>query len=308
MKKLCVLICFMIVLFSSCEEEYLPPVIAEEEIVVEGYIEGGENAMLPYVLLTRTSPFINRFDSAFFNNLFVHDAEVVIQIGDQRVVLNELCLNDLPADIRAEAALSFGLDTMDLRVNVCAYVDLANQLPIIEGGEYILEVEAEDKSIRATTTMPARVPLDSLRFVRLGGLVGETHVKMLGFIQDPADELNYYRYFVKEEGGPFVTGFATVTDDAFFNGLQFELEIRKPLPPNQSINLEYFGLYERGITYTVKWSTMDKAHFEFWNTLEFNQANEGPFSTYTRVASNIEGGLGIFGAYNQYQYEIRAPR
>ena len=39
-----------------------------------------------------------------------------------------------------------------------------------------------------------------------------------------------------------------------------------------------------------------------WNTLEFSNANQGPFASYTRLESNINGGLGIWGGLSVSYY------
>ncbi|MEL6924369.1 MAG: DUF4249 family protein [Bacteroidota bacterium] len=51
-------------------------------------------------------------------------------------------------------------------------------------------------------------------------------------------------------------------------------------------------------------ANIDAAHFDFWSTLEFNAVNQGPFSAYTRIASNVEGGLGIWGGYSVSFYTV----
>ena len=63
-----------------------------------------------------------------------------------------------------------------------------------------------------------------------------------------------------------------------------------------------FGLYRIGDTAQVKWINIDKDYYDFFNTLEFNRANQGPFSSYTRIKTNIKGGLGIWGGSNVQIY------
>ena len=63
-----------LVTFSSCEEEYIPDTnAAEQEIVVEGYIEAGEGSLPPYVIITRSIPFISEVNSGEFADLFEID-------------------------------------------------------------------------------------------------------------------------------------------------------------------------------------------------------------------------------------------
>jgi len=85
-----------------------------------------------------------------------------------------------------------------------------------------------------------------------------------------------------------------VTDDALFDGQSFRITLQKAEPPGTSFDDE-FGLYRVGDTATLKWMTLDQSHFDFWNTLEFSRANQGPFATYTRVRGNVSGALGVWG-------------
>jgi len=289
----------ILVLLGACEKEYTPDPPETLQFVVEGIIEFGdptENPAPPYVLLSKSAPFLNTFDEAFFNNLFVHEAIVTISSPNQNITLQEYCLNDLPQAIRDQAALSLGFDADSLSIDICAYVDLNRELLLEEGQTYQLNIEVEGETITGSTTIPPLVPIDSFRLERVNG--APDYKKMLCNISDPGNQSNFYRYFVAEEDGPFVSGFTSVVDDLFFNGLDIEFQLNKPLPPEEDFDPDLFGLFSKGTNYTIKWATMDESHFQFWYTLEYNKANEGPFSSYTRIASNINGGLGVFGAYH----------
>lgn len=69
----------MAFLFTACEQEFIPD---EGEfvskIVVEGFIEDGDNALPPYVLLTRTAPFFGEFTNDILSDLIVRDAKVML--------------------------------------------------------------------------------------------------------------------------------------------------------------------------------------------------------------------------------------
>jgi hypothetical protein len=95
-----------------------------------------------------------------------------------------------------------------------------------------------------------------------------------------------------------------VTEDVFFNGKTFEFQLLKAENINEDLDPETFGLYTIGDSIGIKWCNIDKDHFEFWNTLEFSNANQGPFAGYTRIDSNIEGGLGIWGGYSVSFYRL----
>ena len=50
--------------------------------------------------------------------------------------------------------------------------------------------------------------------------------------------------------------------------------------------------------------SIGEEQFNFWNTLEFSRANQGPFSSYTRIDHNVEGGLGIWGGIAARYYPL----
>ncbi len=296
---------FVAVLFTSCEEEFIPDIVeAEPDIVVEGYIEAGENANPPFVILTRSVPFFSEINTDEFNNLFVRDAIVTITEGDNEYELTEFCLDELTPEQQAQAAELFGLNPDSLEANFCVYLDFSFSLMGEVGKTYDLKIEAEGKTLTSSTTIPQHVPIDSLFLVDAPGVPNDTLRQMNAFIDDPAGAPNYYRYFSGVNDGPILPGFNSIVDDAFFDGLYFEFVLPKSEvnDPNVDIDPNTFGLYTVGDTATIKWCTVDKAHFDFWNTLEFNAANQGPFSSYTRIESNINGGLGIWGGYSVSYY------
>ena len=93
-------------------------------------------------------------------------------------------------------------------------------------------------------------------------------------------------------------------DDAFFDGDEFEFPLPEAEPRNTNASPTTFGLYTLGDTVTLKWTTIDEGNFNFWNTLEFNAINQGPFAAYTRIESNVTGGLGVWGGYSSHYYTL----
>ena len=238
-----------------------------------------------------------------FGELFVHDAVVNVHDGEKDVVLPELCLNDLPDAIRDQVAAVLGFNPDSTTVNFCAYVDITGNILQEEGRSFDLNIEIDETNISATTTIPAAVPLYNLTWEDPPGDPNDTMATLKVTIDDPSGEANYYRYFSASDGGPLVTPFASVVDDALFDGKEFEFPLNKAVPRNSDIDPNTFGLWTRGDTIQVKWCTIDEAHYNFWNTFDFNNNNQGPFSSYTRVDSNVEGALGIWGGYAVNIYE-----
>ncbi len=56
----------------ACETEFIPESTFDKpEIVVEGYIEHGNNALPPYLLLTKSTEYTSVISSSQLANLFV---------------------------------------------------------------------------------------------------------------------------------------------------------------------------------------------------------------------------------------------
>ena len=289
--------------FFACEQPFTPPLPEGElELVVEGYIEGGESATPPYVLLTRSQSFFAELDAETLENLFVRDAEVLVREGSTEVQLTEFCLDELSDSQKALAAQFLGLSIDDLAINLCIYTDLSGQMVGEIGKTYQLEINAEGKTLSAVTIIPPNVQVDSLFFVPPPGAPNDTLAQARLLVQDPGGEANFYRYFTEVNGGGFQAPFPSVADDRLFDGQFFELPLSKAEDRDAEFDIATNGLFTRGDSVCIKWTNLDEAHFDFWNTVEFNAANQGPFSSYTRVDHNIEGGIGIWGGYSTSFY------
>lgn len=289
----------------SCEEEFIPEVVSSEDnIVVEGYIEAGDQASPPYVILTRSLPFFSELSTEQFNTLFINDAEITVSTDEQTVTLTEICLNEVPPEFNDQVEEFLGVSFDSIGVNLCIYTDLTFSMLGEEGKSYDLLVKTGDKTLSATTRIPEAIPLDSLYFVPPPGKPNDTLAQLLVFLEDPAQVSNYYRYFTSEGNEGLQRPFDSVTDDLFFDGQNFEFPLTKAEPFGGDFDQETFGLFRIGEEATIKWMTIDEAHYNFWNTLEFSRANQGPFSSYTRIDHNIEGGLGIWGGIAAKYYDL----
>lgn len=296
---------FSMLLFTACETEFTPKPSGElPDYVVEGYIEAGQDPLPPYVLLTRTFDFFGEITPDQFSESFVHDAQVSISDGEFTVVLEEVCFFDLDTSIRDQIAEQFGFDADSLLVNFCVYLDVLGQVQAQEGKTYDLYIQVGDDIITASTQIPIHVPLDSIRFAPPPGEPNDTLAQLLCNITDPPGIMNYYRYFLATNDGPLETGFSSVEEDLFFDGKSLEFQLFNPETESGDIEPAEFGLYFVGDTVTLKWCTIDEANFDFWNTLEFSNANQGPFSNYTRIQSNVVGALGIWGGYGVSYYRL----
>lgn len=300
---------FMVWIIPACEVEFIPRDInLSPELVVEGYVEAGPEALPAYVILTRSKPFFSELSLQELDDLFVRNATVTVNDGQQTTTLSELCFNDLPSDLRQVAAERLGLNPDSVLINFCVYVDLSSQINPEPGKSYHLKIIAGDERIEATTTIPEFIPLDSLWWREAPGEPIDTLLQLMARIHDPAGQKNFYRYFCRINEGPFATPFSSVNDDILIDGKSFDFRLIRPRKEGEEFDQSTFGLFRTGDSITIKWTSIDEAHFNFWNTFEFNKGNQGPFSSYTTIDTNIEGGLGVWGAYSTGLYRLRVAR
>ncbi len=283
----------------TCEEEFIPEIDdSPPEIVVEGYIEAGDNSTTPFVILTRSIPFFSQIDLNQVDDFFVRDALITVSSENRIVELQEFCLSELDQAQQQIAAELFGLDLDSANLDFCVYVDPTSSMSGQEGKKYDLKIEVEGKVITASTTLPELSEISNYSFVDTPGVSSDTLRELRITLADRQDEVNFYRYFteVNEEG--MLAAINSVLNDLFFDGDEFEFPLPKAEAGDVEFDFESYGYYRVGDTVDIKFCTIDEAHYDFWSTLEFNRANQGPFSSYTKISYNIEGGIGIWGGYS----------
>jgi len=286
-------------LLISCEEEFTPIVEASPpDIVVEGYIEGGDNATMPYVILTRSIPFFSEIDLNQVEGFFVRDAEITVKTENRTVILEEFCLSELTEAQRGIVGELFNIQSDSTGLDFCVYIDPTFSLSGDEGTTYNLEVKVDDKLITASTLLPFKSELSNYAFFDLPGVSNDTLRELRVTLNDPANEANFYRYFTSINDEGMLAPLQSVVNDLFFDGDQFELPLAKAESGDVDFDLDTYGYYTVGDTVDIKFCTIDEAHYDFWSTLEFNRANQGPFSSYTAISYNTTGAIGIWGGYS----------
>lgn len=294
----------LLLLLMACEEQIFPVTNQEPELVVEGYIEGGEIPTPPYLLLTRSVGYSENSNQISTENLFVHDAVITVSDGVQTVTLTELCWEDLTEAEQNQALEFFGATIDSVGLNICIYLDRDLTMMGEIGKTYELTIEAEGQVLTSQTTVPPHVPLDSAYFKNRPGDNSPDFFELIAKLSDPPGQVDFYRYFTSTNGSIFAPPLSSVADDAVFDGQDFEFPLAESeLEFEDDIAPADYGFFQRGDTILLRWTNLDEAHYNFWNTVEFNSLNQGPFGSYTVIDGNIEGGLGIWGGYSNSYYE-----
>jgi Domain of unknown function (DUF4249) len=278
--------------------------------VVEGYIEAGKNQTPPYVILTKSLPAFSDFNN--LDNFFIHNAQVWVNNGLDSVLLEETCSQTLSESLqkKVNTYVNSSLKSLSKDLNFCVYVDFSRKMKGEVGKTYQLNVKTKEGNfVTAQTTIPRTISIDSAIFTRAPGQnQNDTMVQMLVYINDPIGA-DFYRYFTAINGEHYIAGKFSAFDDSFINGINTKISLLKSESSLTKSTAASYGLWKRGDSASIKLCTIDKAHFDFWNTYESNSAHNGNglFSS-VKIKHNVKGGLGIWGGYSPTYFEIVIPK
>ncbi len=297
-----IILLFSVLLFISCEEEFIPDFANEEPtVVVEGYIQAGEQASPIVVTLSKTYPLFQNSDNIKGPELYLGGATMKVEGNGQSIILTEVCTESLDPEIKELLISTLGLDSAFFEVDICFYSDINNEINAEVGEKYQLTIDFEGEQLTAETSIPEYIPIDSFNI--FDPLNNSMFRQLNGYLNDPLNP-NYYRIKIGLNGGALRNTFS-VTDDLLFDGQSFEFPINKqPDPSETDLDPTIVGLYSIGDSLLIQWQTIDEGHFDFWNTLEFARGNQGPFASYTRAATNINGGIGVWGGSSIGYYNV----
>jgi len=301
----------LLVLFasSSCEKDISVDIPdPEDKLVVEGWIEQDRP---PFVILTQNAAFFGQTDVNQLDSFFVHNATVDVSNGTTSDTLKELCLDDLPDGAAQEDfTQSFGVPAGGdgEPPNICVYTveDIAqfffdpssySSFKGEPGTNYELTVKARGQTLKANDRIRELMPIDSLSYRFKDN--SDTLISVIVNLREPEASGNFIRYFTKRNSEPFYAPQGgSVYDDNFFSGRYFSLPVERGISNSADVDFEEFGYFYRGDTVILRWTHITKEHYDFWSTLEYEQGNSAnPFSSPTRINSNVEGGLGVWGGY-----------
>ncbi|MFZ9387958.1 MAG: DUF4249 domain-containing protein [Chitinophagaceae bacterium] len=264
------------------------------KLVVEATIENGQP---PVVSLSSSIGFFSRIDPVTLGASFVHNAEVFISNGTRTHRLKEYTVS-----------LGGGF-------NLYYYsVDPSDPATLFNGelnGRYSLRIVSDGKEYTALTTIPDTTRrIDSLYWKPAPPGNSESKVMLMMRASDKPGFGDYIRYFTKRNWEMFYPGLNSVYDDQIIDGTTFEVQVERGVDRNEGAQGEGYSFFDKGDTVTLKLCNIDKATYDFWRTMEFNYVSVGnPFSTPTRVVSNIRGGaLGYFGGYGAKYRTVIIPR
>lgn len=280
-KRLC--LGFAIVLLGCEHQIELPDY--ERKLVVEGYIEQGR---FPVVYLTYSSSYYSPIDSSAFLDLVEGSARVKVSDGEETEVLIRFSNGNIFP--------TYVYEGRDIRGEV--------------GKTYYLEVISRGDTVTATTTIPEPAEFDSLWYEL--STEHDSRVNIWARLTDNYATENYYRFFTRVKGHDtqYYPTHKSVIRDAFFQGESFELSLLRGAGNTLEPTFDAGVFFDLGDTVDVRLTTMDNAHFEFWNDLEREQYLAlSPFSSAGNdITSNLHSAkgqaLGVWGGYGASYYRI----
>ena len=280
----------------SCEKEvHISMESSPSKMVVQGGIETGQP---PYIFLTSTISFFAKVDLTSLQNSFLHDAEITVSDGSRTVALRE-----------------YTFDTGGMAKFYIYTIDTASLLNLMLGEPehfYTLNIKYNGQTYTAITKVPTSAPIDSMWFAEpifKTAKTPDSAKQLFANFLDPDTPGNYVRYFTKRN------------NEQFFAGDQFNDEVvnGKPLtniplyagfaPGGEEVNADSLRYFYKGDTVTLKWSSIDKKVYNFWNTFSYaRNALGNPFASPINLQGNISNGaLGIWGGYGNTESTLVVP-
>ena len=269
-------------LLAACSPTWQPE--GEERLVVEGWIDDGG---FPVVMVTTSVPTSTEYQSIDDQKEhLVRHARVNVSDGDNSVILTG----------------------MSSKRYFPPYIYTTADMRGVAGKSYSLTVEYAGMSATATTTIPAAVPLDSLWCEPSRDDAGKYNLKAR--FSDPEGTEDYYRLFVKVAGkdSSYVASYLGCYKDSDLPGTAEIPVMHGICIDNESSWAMNPASFEKGDDVKVKFCTMDRASYDFWNSYQsvVSLSIIPVFPATYNPSYNVSGeGIGYWCGYGASTYSIR---
>jgi hypothetical protein len=162
-----------------------------------------------------------------------------------------------------------------------------------QGRIYSLRVVAEGKEYDAVSTMPLRVPIDTLVALRARESDGDQIYNLYVFFKDPPEPGNYYRMNIRVS--------VPISPDSI-DGRRYHLYNDKLTNGNEAmVKIRMRNYFSPGDTVWVDLLSIDRASYDYFNTLnniltsDRSPTSLAPANPTTDLTN---GALGYFAAYS----------
>ena len=156
----------------------------------------------------------------------------------------------------------------------------------VEGRTYTLTVKMEDQTYTAQSTMPTRVPFETIRIEEVS-IGGDIEYNLVPVYQDPEEKGNNYRFILSVNNK--LINQHLVLNDEVKNGLENTLK----LEINDDVDMK------PGDLISIEMQCIDKKVSLFYTTLALmGDSGPGGGTTPSNPPNNItNGALGVFSAH-----------
>lgn len=282
MKKI-ILFLFSVLLFSCDQTGFDTSTDLDSKIVVEGWIEEGDYSQ---VILSSSIPVSSAIDSLTILSHAIRSAKVTVSDGQNKEVLRLKRDNN-----RIPPFIYYGSDLLGQA-----------------GKTYTLKIEFLNRVVTSETVIPRSVELKKATYVK--NVATDTTGYVFIEFNDPVLEKNYYQIATKIDGEEpiFVPAFYGNLNDDAFNSSEVSMQVNRGVLVFPKTKFKPY--FTDGDLIYVKLRTMNKASYDFWNDWQNEIVNgRNPiFPSNTSLASNINGGIGIWAGYGQSVLSIQTKK
>jgi hypothetical protein len=272
----------------------------DAKLVVNGHLQVDS---LPVILLSLSRPYYGYVEQDLTLD-FVDDAEVIIASPAGSDTLR------LFTEERTIPRYQYGYfyaQSYDTTVLVSGY---RGRRVIQPGTTYQLQVNHETHSLRAETTTPAQVDFEEVTY--LPEYLGDTYLpKRLEMTVSPqADAAWYYRARIRYAYEGIQDYYDSDLGDFVYDTVRTEVNTTSQILPGEALGgnaklthyLNYYSYNQNGLQDTilveVALETLNADMGSLLTSLQAQNISQGnPLVEPVLLYSNIEGGLGAFGAF-----------
>ncbi len=262
-------------LVVSCE--WGKEVILERQLVLEGWIDSGGH---PMVLLSEALPLTDgKVTGEDILDGVAKWAKVTVSDGEEEVVLTgRTDPNYFPP-----------------------YVFTTSKIKGVPGKTYTLRAEYKGKVATAATTIPEPQPLEKIYTKS----ISDTSWTIVCGFTAPPDKGHYYKFMTMVEGRDsryHGTALGAVSDEAFDGYTEVHL-----FSTRRIFSWPYLPDIHPGDRVWVKFCTIDKVAYQFWENFEVNVAAnmESLYEFNSDMSSNVQGALGYWTGYGVSEYKVK---
>jgi hypothetical protein len=162
----------------------------------------------------------------------------------------------------------------------------------VPGRTYFLRVVASGKEYDAVSTMPPRVPIDTVVALRATESDGDKVYNLYVIFRDPPEPGNYYRINLRTN--------VPISPDSI-DGRRYHLYNDKLTNGNEAaVRIRMRNYFNPGDTVWVDLLSIDKASYDYFNTLNnilTSDRSPTSLSPANPTTNLTNGSLGYFAAY-----------